>query len=124
MTCYICNPGEWEKYAYDFASLEFKWSHCENLTEIIHIIKNYLNCKERIIVVINERHKLDCLKPKLKIKKRQRTDTEETDEDYQPPSKISKCSKGSKSKDSNVAKHTRSRDQEVTTDSAESVVTS
>lgn len=117
MTCYICNPGEWEKYEYDFASLEFKWSHCENLTEIIHIIKNYLNCKDRIIAVINERHKLDCLKPKLKLKKRQRTDTEETDEDYQPPSKISKCSKGLKSKDSNVAKNTRSRDQEVTTDS-------
>ena len=83
--CYICNPAKWENYAYDFAPLEFKWSHCDNLAEIIHIIKDYIKCKDRIIAVINDRHKLDCLKPKLKIKKRQRTDTEETDEDYQPP---------------------------------------
>ena len=89
-TCYICNPAKWENYSYDFTPLEFKWSHCDNLTEIIHIIKDYIKCKERIIAVINDRHKLDCLKPKLKIKKRQRTDTEETDEDYQPPPTKSK----------------------------------
>jgi hypothetical protein len=87
VSCYICNPClDWASYAYNFAPLEaFKWSHGNNLDEIIQIIKDYMKCKERIIGVITERHKLECVKPKLKIKKRTRTDSEETDEDYQPP---------------------------------------
>jgi hypothetical protein len=71
--CYICNPGPWEQYPYQFTQ-EFKWTRSERLPEIIGIIEDYIRVKEQIINTINNHHKNVCSGSKMKLKKRKAAD--------------------------------------------------